>query len=115
MAKVVAGSQDAPPSTYIQALYQLLQKPVTAPSSAAKNREHQLQSLPVPGTLAISLFPTLQLRVWPPDSKAHHYPSLQFFGGKDTLRDNLDCIPYYKQQVKTPTGLKKVTEFVIQR
>jgi hypothetical protein len=49
--------------------------------SAATGQEKRLQCLLVSGSRALSHFPTLQLWVWPPDSKIRHH-LLQFFDCK---------------------------------
>jgi hypothetical protein len=50
--------------------------------SAATDGQEWLQCLPLPGTRALCVVPTLQLLAWTPDSQTHHHPLPQFFSSQ---------------------------------
>jgi hypothetical protein len=105
-------SIEAPPSTDVLALHWYLQKPETALAVQLRTGKNSFNAfLYLPSVLS-SL---CSLRFGYQTAKHIIIYCRNFSAAMHALRDNQGCQPDYKQLVTTPTGLKKLTRWVIQR
>jgi hypothetical protein len=108
-------SIDAPPSTDVLALDQLLQKLETALAVQLQTGKNGFNAFLYQARVPSVISPLCSCGLSPQTAKHIIIYCRNFSAARPALRDDQGNLPDYKQLVTTPTGLKKVTRWVIER
>ncbi len=108
-------SIEAPPSTDVLALHQHLQKPETALAVQLQTEKNGFNAFLYQARAPSVLSPLCSCGLGHQTVKRIIIHCRNFVAARHALRDNQGRLPDYKQLAKTPTGLKKVTRWVIER
>ncbi len=108
-------SIESPPSTDVLALHQHLQKLVTALAVQLQTGKNSFNDFLYQARVPSVLSPLCSCRFGHQTAKHIIIHCRNFMAATHALRDNQGPLPDYKQLVTTPTGLKKVTRWVIER
>ena len=108
-------SIEAPPSTDVLALHQLLRKPETALAVQLRTGKNGFNAFLYQARVPSILSPLCSCGLGYQTAKHIIIHCRTFLAARHALRDNQGRLPDYKQLVTTPTGLKKVTRWVIER
>ncbi len=108
-------SINAPPSTCVLALHRLLQKPETALAVLLQTKKNCFNAFLYQAHVPSVLSPLCCCGFSHQTVKHMIIHCRNFSAARHALRDNQDHLPDYKQLIKTLTGLKKFTGWVIER
>ncbi len=108
-------SIEAPPSTDVLALHQLLRKPETALAVQLRAGKNGFNAFLYQAHVPFVLSPLRSCGLGHRTAKHIIIHCCNFSAARHALRDNQGHLPDYKQLVTTLTGLKKVTRWVIER
>jgi hypothetical protein len=108
-------SIEAPPSTGMLALHQLLQKPETALAVKMQTGKNGFNAFFYQACVPSVQSPLCSCGFGHQTAKHIIIHCRNFPAARQALRDNQGHQPDYKQLVTIPTGLKKVTRWVIER
>jgi hypothetical protein len=108
-------SIEAPPSTDVLALHRHLQKPETALAVQLQMGKNGFNTFLYQARVPSVLSPLCSCGFGHQTAKLIIIHCRNFKAARHALIDNQGCLPHYKQLVTTPTGLKKVTRWVIER
>ncbi len=108
-------SIEAPPSTDVLALHQLLRKPETALAVQLRAGKNGFNAFLYQAHVPFVLSPLRSCGLGHRTAKHIIIHCCNFSAARHALRDNQGHLPGYKQLVTTPTGLKKVTRWVFER
>jgi hypothetical protein len=108
-------SIEAPPSIDVLALHQLLRKPETALAVQLRTGKNGFNAFLYPARVPSLLSPLCSCGLGHQTAKHIIIHYRNFSAARHALRDNQGHLPDFKQLLTTPTGLQKVTKWVIQR
>ncbi len=108
-------SIEAPPSTDVLAFHQLLRKLETTLAVQLRTGKNGFSALLYQAHVPSVLSPLCSCGLGHQTAKHTTTHCHKISAARHTLRDNQGRLPDYKQLVTTPTGLKKVTRWVIER
>jgi hypothetical protein len=108
-------SIEAPPSTYVLALHQLLQKPKTALAVQLQTGQNGFNAFHYQEHVPTVLSPLCSCGFGYQTAKHIIIHCRNFSAARHALRDNQGHLPDFKQLFTIPTGLRNVTRCVIQR
>ncbi len=108
-------SIEAPPSTDVLALHQLLRKPETALAVQLRTGKNGFNAFLYQARVPTVLSPLCSCGLGHQTAKHIIIHCRNFSAARHALRDNQGHLPDFKQLLTTPTGLQKVTKWVIQR
>ncbi len=108
-------SIEAPPSTDVLALHQLLRKPETALAVQLRTGKNGFNAFLYQARVPSVLSPLCSCGFGHQTAKHIIIHCRNFSAARHALRDNQGHLPDFKQLLTTPTGLQKVTKWVIER
>jgi hypothetical protein len=108
-------SIEAPPSTDVLAVHQLLLKPKMALAVQLQNGKNGFNAFSYQARVPFVLSPLCSCGLGHQTAKHIIIHCRNFSAASHALRDDQGRLLDYKQLVTTPTGLKKVTRWVIKR
>jgi hypothetical protein len=108
-------SIEAPPSTDVLALHQLLRKPETAMAVQLQPSKNGFNAFLYQARVPSVLSPLCSCSFRHQTAKHIIIHCRNFSAARNALRDDQEHLPDSKQLPTTPTGLQKVTKLVMQR